>query len=180
MAGSAPDQTSAVVGPMSTGDVEAGAFEADLALTIAAELEEQEGEAMTGDPVETGECMAASLIEVLGREQIEDLGIDQVGYLSPVVLAETTRDLDGAADYFTPLFTCVDLREIVAEDLGDVPAAQRDCVLDAVLDDRLARVIFILGVQEGASAERRAELDELAAPAVDRYLEIVTSCASVT
>jgi hypothetical protein len=120
------------------------------------------------------DCYTRSLIDEVGLERLDEVGVPRVDLLSGVVLARMTTNIDDAAAYFTPFFTCLDGERFVRESVSDLPRPIQDCIVDAVLADREVRVIYVLGTKKGSGPNRKME--RMTAPLVERSFEIEQGC----
>jgi hypothetical protein len=120
------------------------------------------------------DCYTDSLIEEVGLERLDALGVPTVDPLSSVVLGRMVTNIDDAAAYFTPVFTCLDGDRFVRESVANLPRRVQDCVVDAVLADREVRVIYVLGTKEGSTPDPLIE--RMTAPLIERSFEIQDDC----
>lgn len=120
------------------------------------------------------DCYTSSLIREVGLQRLEALGVPQVDPLSGVVLSRMTTNIDDAAAYFTPMFTCLDGDRFVRESVADLPPAAQDCVVESVLADREVRVIYVLGTKHGSKPD--PAIERMTAPLIQRSWDIEEEC----
>lgn len=141
---------------------------------LRASLDEALAETSLDPTDDQVDCYTDSLIDEVGLERLDALGVPAVDPLAGVVLGSMTTNIDDAAAYFTPMFTCLDGDLFVRSSLPSLPAAVEDCVVDAVLADREVRVIYVLGTKKGADPD--PDVVRMTAPLLERSFEIEAEC----
>lgn len=102
------------------------------------------------DVDEFSACLADGLLHEVGADRLDELGVIEFGVYSDVIAQKVVLDVEGAAEFFTPFFDCVDWTPMVMDDLttSGWPEPVAACVARKALDEPETRLAFIVGTRD--------------------------------
>lgn len=146
----------AFTGCSSGDDAAAAEDEETTTSTEAPTLAEEIAQAFLGDGTALSDDQSDAEVQArcLGERLVADFSADDLERAGlPDDLDEITRlfvDEASTLRFFDAMFTCVDMRDFLIDEISTLPRPQAACVADLVLVDEQVRLLFVLGTTRGS------------------------------